>query len=125
MHDCGPVACYFDIVRALTAAAADFQRDFGVVPRLRAAVHAGTVVTGEIGGSRRAIVFHGDVMNTTSRIEHATREVDRSFLVSEDALKRMEGMDAYELEDLGRQRLRGREASIRLYSVAAKSDPAP
>jgi adenylate cyclase len=64
-----PVACFFAIQQALERAAPDFEREFGAVPRLRAALHAGPVITGEVGGSRRAIVYHGDVMNTTSRIE--------------------------------------------------------
>jgi len=114
-----PLACFFAIERALAKAAGEFEREFGAVPRLRAALHAGPVITGEVGGSRRAIVFHGDVMNTTSRIENATRDLEHSFLVSEDALSRMNGKDAYVPVDLGPQQLRGREAPVRLYAVAS------
>ena len=112
-----PLACLFAIEEALQLAGADFERDFASVPRLRAALHAGPVITGEVGGSRRAIVFHGDVMNTASRIENATRELERPFLVSEEALSRIEGTEAYALEDLGPQQLRGRAAPMRVYAV--------
>jgi len=112
-----PVACYFAIEKALAEAAAGFEREFGTVPRLRAALHAGPVITGEVGGSRRAIVFHGDVMNTTSRIENATRELGRPFLVSGDALERMDGRESYAFTDLGLRQLRGREAGMRIYAV--------
>jgi adenylate cyclase len=114
-----PLACFFAIEAALAAAAPDFEREFGTVPKIRAALHAGEVVTGEIGGSRRAIVFHGDVMNTTSRIENATRTLGWNFLVSEDALARLEGAARYAPEDLGLQQLRGRAATIRVYAVRA------
>jgi adenylate cyclase len=114
-----PLACLFAIEAALAAAAPEFEREFGTVPKIRAALHAGEVVTGEIGGSRRAIVFHGDVMNTTSRIENATRTLGRNFLVSEDALSRLEDSGRYAPEDLGPQQLRGREAMVRLYAVHA------
>ena len=117
---CAPVTCYFAIERALAAAAEEFRCEFGAVPRLRAALHAGTVIAGEVGSSRRAIVFHGDVMNTTSRIEQATRELDRPCLVSEDAVMRMDGKEAFEFSDLGEHRLRGRESPIRLFSVAPR-----
>lgn len=116
-----PLACLFGMERALAASAADFERDFGTAPRLRAALHAGVVVTGETGGSRRAIVFHGDVMNTTSRIENATRELGHPFLVSEDAWRRMDDATAYAMEDLGPHVLRGREAPLRLLAVRARS----
>jgi adenylate cyclase len=113
-----PLACYFSIERALADAAAEFTTEFGTVPRLRGALHAGTVITGEVGGSRRAIVFHGDVMNTTSRIENATRELQRPFLASEDALNRIDGRSDYRIEDLGPQPLRGREGHVRLCAVS-------
>ena len=115
-----PVACFFAIEQALARAAPDFEREFGAVPRLHAALHAGPVITGEVGGSRRAIVYHGDVMNTTSRIEQATRDLERRFLVSGDALERLADLDGFLREDLGPQRLRGRAAAIRVYAVEAK-----
>jgi adenylate cyclase len=112
-----PIACFFAAKRALDLAAGDFEREFGAVPQLRAALHAGPVITGEVGGSRRAIVFHGDVMNTTSRIENATRDLKRSFLVSEDALNRIDGKEAYICVNLGQQQLRGREVPVCVYAV--------
>lgn len=116
-----PVACYFAIEQALARAAPEFEREFGAVPRLRAALHGGPVITGEVGGSRRAIVYHGDVVNTTSRIEQATRDLERQFLVSGDALERLEDLEGCALEDLGLQQLRGRAAAMQVYAVRAKA----
>jgi adenylate cyclase len=115
-----PVACFFAIEEALARAAPEFQREFGAVPGLRAALHGGPVVTGEVGGSRRAIVYHGDVMNTTSRIEQATRDLERQFLVSGDAMERLADLGGFSLDDLGLQRLRGRTGAVHVYAVAAK-----
>ena len=55
-------------------------------------------------------------MNTTSRIEQATRELERQFLVSRDALDRLADLEGFALEDLGPQRLRGRAASIQVFA---------
>jgi adenylate cyclase len=115
-----PLACFFAIEQALARAAPQFEREFNAVPRLRAALHAGPVVTGEVGGSRRAIVYHGDVMNTTSRIEQATRDLERQFLVSGDALQRLADLEGFERENLGLQQLRGRAAAMQIYAVTAK-----
>jgi adenylate cyclase len=114
-----PLACLFAVQAALQRAAPEFERDFGTVPQLRAALHAGGVIAGEVGGSRRSIVFHGDVMNTASRIENLTRELGRPFLVSADALARLDGAQAWAPEDLGEQPLRGRQAPLRVYAVGA------
>jgi len=56
-------------------------------------------------------------MNTTSRLENATRDLQRSFLASDDALSRVEGKDGYTTVDLGLQQLRGRVAPVRVYAV--------
>ena len=60
-------------------------------------------------------------MNTTSRIEQATRDLERQFLVSADALERLDGYESYTLEDLGAQQLRGRAAAVRIYAITAKT----
>ena len=117
--DARPIACFFAIVAALDEAAPAFERDFGATPRLRAALHAGPVITGEIGESKRDIVFHGDVMNTAARLEQATRDLDRRFLVSSDALSRLTATERYVLEPLGPQALRGRAAAVEVYAVDA------
>ncbi len=112
-----PIACFFAIVAALEDAGSDFEGEFGVVPRLRAALHAGTVISGEIGETKRDIVFHGDVMNTAARLEQATRDLDRRFLVSADALSRLAGTERYALTPLGARALRGRSAPVDVYAI--------
>jgi adenylate cyclase len=118
--DARPIACFFAIVGALEEAAPEFVREFFVAPRLRAALHAGQVISGEIGDDKREIVFHGDVMNTAARLEQATRSLDRQFLVSTDALSRLDGTERYALEFLGPQALRGRERSVEVYAVSTR-----
>jgi len=117
--DARPIACFFAIAAALEEAAPAFAQEFGAAPRVRAALHAGTVISGEIGETKRDIVFHGDVMNTAARLEQATRELDRHFLVSGDALDRLIETDRYVLERLGPQTLRGRVAPVDVYAVGA------
>jgi adenylate cyclase len=116
--DARPIACLFAIRTALDEAAPKFEGAFGVAPGIRAALHAGPVISGEVGGSKRDIVFHGDVMNTASRLEQATRDLDRRFLVSADALSRLAGTERYALEALGPQALRGRAAPVEVYACA-------
>jgi adenylate cyclase len=117
---CGarPLSCFFDIERTLESAARGFVRDFGVVPRVRGAVHVGPVIVGEVGGSKRDIVFHGDVLNTTSRLEQLAREWERPLVASAAALERCRDTEAYVLEDLGSQVLRGRASPMLVYAVA-------
>ena len=89
----------------------------GIAARVRAALHLGEVITGEVGEQRRAIVFHGDVMNTTSRLEQATREVGCRFIVSADALQALGRPPEFAYRDLGALALRGREEPIRAWGL--------
>jgi adenylate cyclase len=113
-----PIQCFAAIETALRVAAEGFVRDFGIAPRVRGALHGGSVIVGEVGGRKRDIVFHGDVMNTTSRLEQVARELDRQLVVSADALRRLADADQYALEDLGAHSLRGRSDPVQIYAVA-------
>jgi len=112
-----PLGCFFGIERALRAASAEFVRDFGVAPRVRGALHAGPVIVGEVGGSKRDIVFHGDVLNTTSRLEDLAREHDRGLVASAIALAACRDAEGYALQDLGAHVLRGRARPMPVYAV--------
>ena len=118
--DARPIACFFAIEAALAEAAPAFVRDFATPPRVRASLHAGPVIAGEVGDEKREIVFHGDVMNTAARLEQLTRDLDRRFVVSEDALGWTTGLEPYVLEDVGPQALRGRQRAIRVFAVESK-----
>jgi adenylate cyclase len=73
--DARPLGCLFALEDALAADAGRFMHDFGVVPTLRAALHGGPVVSGEVGESKRTIAFHGDVLHSAARLEQATRDL--------------------------------------------------
>ncbi len=115
-----PVACFFAIEDALSVAAPGFERDFGVLPRLRGALHAGSVVTGEVGESKREIVFHGDVMNAAARLEQAARELGHQLLASEEARRLSLNVDRFGFSALGPLALRGRAAPVQVFVVTRK-----
>jgi adenylate cyclase len=109
--------CFFAMRAALAADASRFLERFGVRPELRAALHLGEVIAGEVGQLRRAIVFHGDVMNTTGRLEQATREVGCLFIASAEALDSVGRPADIHIHDLGALGLRGRVVPIHAFCV--------
>lgn len=115
--DARALRCFFAMRAALAADANRFVQPFGVPPELRAALHLGEVVAGEVGQVRRAIVFHGDVMNTTGRLEQATREVGCFFIASAQALACLDPPSEFRLHDLGALALRGRIEPIHAFCV--------
>src|SRR5215471_6110589 len=120
-----PIGCFAAIEAALEAAAPDFLRDFDAAPRVRGALHFGPVVVGEVGGRKRDIVFHGDAMNTTSRLEQMARELNRSLVVSADAWRRLLDAHRWVVEDLGTHVLRGRASPLHVYALTAGQPGGP
>ena len=115
--DARALRCFFAMGAALAADANRFVQRFGVQPALRAALHLGEVITGEVGQVRRAIVFHGDVMNTTGRLEQATREVGCFFIASAEALAPLDPPPEIRTRALGALAMRGRVEPIHAFCV--------
>jgi adenylate cyclase len=117
LHGARPLHCLMDMRAALAAAGPDFRARFGVDPELRAALHLGEVIAGEVGEHRRAIVYHGDVMNTASRLEQATRQLGCRFIASDAALAALGRPAGFAYRDLGELDLRGRRAALHAWAV--------
>ncbi len=115
--DARALRCFFAMRAALAADASRFVQRFDVQPALRAALHLGEVIAGEVGQVRRAIVFHGDVMNTTGRLEQATRELGCLFIASAEALASLGSPPEIRTHDLGALALRGRVEPIHAFCV--------
>ncbi len=115
--DARALRCFFAMQAALAADGHRFGQRFGVQPALRAALHLGEVIAGEVGQVRRAIVFHGDVMNTTGRLEQATRDVGCLFIASAEALGALQAPREIRTRDLGPLALRGRVEPIHAFCV--------
>jgi adenylate cyclase len=114
--------CFFEMRAALAERSARFREQFGANPELRGALHVGEVIAGEVGEMRRAIVFHGDVMNTAGRLEQATRELGCRFIASAPALSALGPLRGVETHDLGALALRGRLEPIHAFCVELVSE---
>lgn len=114
------VRCSLAILDRVAELEPDLVREFGVAPRLRIALHAGDVVVGEISGVKREIVFSGDAVNTTARIEGVASEMDRSLVVSGELLARLELPDTVDVDPLGAVPLKGRAGATELYVIVGK-----
>lgn len=116
-RDARAALCFLAVEDALAARAAAFECSFGAVPTLRAALHFGDVVAGEIGDAKRDIVFHGDVMNATSRLEGLTRALGARYLASADAMAALPPHPRLAARDMGEHPLRGRAAPLRAFAI--------
>ena len=113
LKDARCVACLFAVRDRIEAESEAWVAKFGAVPRLRAALHGGSVVTAEVGVDRHKIAYFGDAVNVTSRIEALCRPLGVDVLISEDLLARLPGLpEGVYCRSLGAHSLRGRDQRI-------------
>jgi adenylate cyclase len=103
---------------ALTAARArHFEAAYGRAPRLRYALHAGPVVTGKMGDMKREIVFLGDTVNTTARLEETARRHDCDLVMSEAVLSRLDPPADLPVRPLPQAAIRGKAEHVAVYAI--------
>lgn len=114
------IKCFFEIRNKIEKLQEGYIRKFGLIPGFKAGVHFGEVVIGEVGDSRKEIVFHGDVMNTASRIQNLAKQLNKQLLISDEALKYIEPGNLFKLNELGKFKLKGKEIETVIYEVVNK-----
>ncbi|WP_111561150.1 adenylate/guanylate cyclase domain-containing protein [Rhizobium sp.] len=116
------VNCIFDIINAIEADAESWLTTYGQVPRLRAALHGGSIITAEIGVDHHKITYFGDTINTASRLESLCKTLNRSVLISTDLAQRIQLPAKVVAEDLGQHAVKGRGQSLGVISLVKADD---
>ena len=111
------INCFFVMRKDLEKRSAWYAQTFGVVPRFKAGLHLGKVTVGEIGALKKEIVFTGDVLNTTARIQGLCNEFKKDILVSEGLLKNLNLPADFQIESLGTVALKGKENNLGLFTI--------
>ncbi len=106
-----------DAAAAVARDAEIWRRDFGAAPRMRAALHAGPVIAGEIGDLKREITFLGDTLNTAARIAGEARNHDGLVLASAEALDGARLPPGLVRRELGPVALRGKAEPVALAAI--------
>jgi adenylate cyclase len=80
-------------------------------------MHSGKVVSAQIGDLKREIVYNGDVLNTTARIQSACNTYERDLLVSGNLMQRLQQTNGFQWERIDTVTLRGKEKAVEIFGV--------
>ena len=111
------IECFFLIDRGIKKRKPEFEQKYGVVPDFKAGMHCGTVISGELGFTKKEITYMGDVLNTTARIEAECNALQERFLISGELQSRLPENTHFRFEDQGEFALRGKQSKLRIFSV--------
>ncbi|MDN3493310.1 adenylate/guanylate cyclase domain-containing protein [Winogradskyella bathintestinalis] len=94
-----------------------YMKKYGVVPEFKAGIHSGKIIIAEVGTIKKELAYHGDVINTTSRIEEQCNEYNESLLISESFLAKVDLKKKYKAVSLGNELLEGKRESLKLFAI--------
>jgi len=114
--------CFYWIQQALEKRKQYYLNEYGVLPFFKAGMHVGEATVGEIGIIKKDIVFSGDVLNTTSRIQGECNKHNVSIIMSSALLQRMPMNGEYKKIPLGEIQLRGKEEKLSLSTIEPVHD---
>ena len=117
LYNNGCLQCFFSMQKALQSQSENYLSEFDVLPTFKAGLHIGHVTTGEIGEIKKDIIFTGDVLNTTARIQGLCKTFQVKILLSEPLLQRMKLGPEWSVRPLGEQTLRGRKGGMKVSTV--------
>jgi adenylate cyclase len=127
LRDANCVRCVLQMKADLGARADHFRSRYGVAPDFKAGLQVGPVTTGEIGALKKEIVFTGDVLNQTARIQALAGSLGEDIVLGGEFVRRLEAegaeirsgseTGAWGIRALGEHQLRGRDEPVQLFGL--------
>jgi adenylate cyclase len=111
------IRTFFDFIDALKRRERIFLSKYGEVPTFKAGMDFGAVTATEIGDIKRDIAFHGDVLNTASRLEKKCNDFNERLIISENLVDKIPTNGTYTYKFLSDLPLRGKSESLKFYAV--------
>ena len=109
--------CFFAMKKVLANKSVWYHEHFGVVPEFKAGFHYGIVTTGEIGVAKKDIIFTGDVLNTTARIQGLCNQYGVDLLLSSDLKEKLAPPYNERAQPLGKKQLKGKDERVELFTI--------
>lgn len=109
---------YFAFHHLIESKAEHYHHHFGEVPFFKAGVHLGQVTASEVGKYKREIAYHGDTLNTTSRIQGLCTSLGQRLLISEELHHSLGDINDLTFNSMGTHHLKGKEKEVELWGVS-------
>ena len=109
--------CFTEIQKKLAELRPIYKKKYKIFPEFKAGVHYGLVMAGEVGVIKKDIIYSGDVLNTTARIQEQCNQYNVDILISKETFDLISDTNGYQLIPLGNIELRGKKRIIELNTV--------
>jgi adenylate cyclase len=110
--------CFTQIQEKLADLRPIYEKKYSVIPEFKAGLHYGLVMAGEIGVIKKDIIYSGDVLNTTARIQEQCNHHGVDILLSKETFDLISDTEEFKLIPLGSIALRGKKRKIDLNTIS-------
>jgi adenylate cyclase len=115
------IKCYYESKKSIYEKKNKYKELYSEVPQFKAGIHLGEVVVTEVGGLKSEIAYHGDTINTASRLCAEAQNYGNGLLISAELLGFLKYMDEfYRIESVGLVKFKGKRHDIAAFSVYEK-----
>jgi adenylate cyclase len=108
---------YFEFQDLLESRSDFYKNKYGLVPFFKAGLNVGDVTMAEVGQIKREIAFHGDTLNTASRIQGMCNDYEKGLLLSQALKELIEEKNELQIDLVGEVMLRGKTQPQKIYSI--------
>ena len=108
---------FFNYDRMLKKHSKYYQKKYGIQPEFKAGLHCGKIIIAEVGTVKKELAYHGDVINSTSRIQEKCNEYNEALLISDDLLQQLKLTSNYEAISLGNELLEGKTEELKIFAI--------
>jgi adenylate cyclase len=109
--------CFYGIKKCMEDKSGYYLATYGFKPSFKAGMHFGRATVGELGILKKEIVYSGDVLNTTSRIQELCNFYGKELLISSNLLSLLGPAGEFISVPLGPMNLRGKHKSIGIHAI--------
>ncbi len=116
------IHCFFGFIDRLEKRKSYYLNHYGLHPYFKAGAHSGRATVAEVGLLKREIAFHGDTVNSTSRIHDYCNKFQQRLLISRNLYDRIAPDADLAFINIGEHVLKGKYQSMELFGVRRVSD---
>ena len=111
------VALFFAFQAILKSRNSYYMNKYGLVPEFKAGLHGGKLMVAEVGVVKKELAFHGDVINTSARIQSECNTYNVAVLISEALKEDLQADSKYAMKPIGSLLLKGKKKELNVFAI--------
>nr|WP_237390540.1 adenylate/guanylate cyclase domain-containing protein [Fulvivirga sediminis] len=97
-----------------------YTKKYGLCPVFKASLHMGMITVAEVGELKSEVAYHGDVINTASRVQDLCNYYNCPLLVTEEVANAFRDNEAYDVCFVAETSLKGKSNEVKIFTIKQK-----